>query len=70
MAYYWAANMCFMSFWLDNTYVLSDWLEMEREDCLPYSTGAVTLVVDKSCYRNNTIIQNKVRIWKEMGKHF
>lgn len=73
MAYYWAGNTRFMFFWLDDTYVSSDWLEMERENCLPYSIGSVTLspvVVDKSCYRNNPIIHSTVRIWKQVGKHF
>lgn len=67
--YYWAACLHSLSFWLDDTSLLSGWLEMERED----SIGAVILspvVVDKSCYRHNTVIHNIIRIWKQMGKLF
>lgn len=32
-----------VSFWLDDTYVLSDWSEIKREDCLPYWSDAVIL---------------------------
>ena len=72
-AYYWAAGLRTVSFWLSDTYLSSGWLEMEREDCLPYSIGAVLLspvAVDKSCYRYNPVIHNIIRIWKQMGKHF
>lgn len=36
MRFYWAANIRCISFWLDETIVLASWLDMEREDCLPY----------------------------------
>lgn len=53
--------------------MLSGWLGMEREDCLPYSIGAVILSpvpLNKVSYKHNPIIHNTIRIWKQMGKHF
>lgn len=41
--YYWATNIRSTSYWLDDTAVLPAGLEMEREDCLPFSAGAVIL---------------------------
>lgn len=46
---------------------------MEREDCLPYSIRAVILspvTVSMACYKNNPIIHDTIRIWKQLKKHF
>lgn len=41
--YHWATKICSIGHWLDDTAVLPDGLEMEREDCLPFTVSAVSL---------------------------
>lgn len=60
--YYWAAGIHPTALWLDDDTSSHDGLEMEREDCLPYSIRAVILSpvpVNKACYRYNPIIYDR-----------
>ena len=43
MRYYWAANIHCVSCWLDETIVLNSWLDMEPDDCLLSSLGAIIM---------------------------
>ena len=61
--YYWAANLRAVTFLLDDTLLSSGWLSMEREDCHPFSIGAVILSpvnLEMSLYCNNPIIHSTV----------
>lgn len=58
---------------IDDTALLSKGLQMEREDCLPYSVGAVLLsAVALACslYKNNQIIQSTIKMWIQIKKSF
>lgn len=70
---YWAANLRAVTFWLDDTPPSSSWLHMEREDCHPFSIGAVILSpvnLKMSLYSNSPIIHSTVRIWKKIKVYF
>uniref|UniRef100_A0A673WU00 Reverse transcriptase domain-containing protein n=1 Tax=Salmo trutta TaxID=8032 RepID=A0A673WU00_SALTR len=71
--YYWAANLRAVTFLLDDALPPPSWLSMEREECHPFSIGAVILSpvnLEMSLYRNNPIIHSTVRIWKQIKVHF
>ncbi len=71
--YYWASNIRSVAYLLDDSAVLPVGLEMEREDCLPFSAGAVILSpvpLSKANYSNNPVIHNIIIIWKQLKKHF
>ena len=71
--YYWASNIRSLAYWLDDSALLPDGLEMEREDCLPFTIGAVILspvALNKKIYNKNPIIHSAVRIWKQITNHF
>ncbi|KAF3847910.1 hypothetical protein F7725_020938, partial [Dissostichus mawsoni] len=71
LCYYWAANIRCVYYWLDETVVLADWLDLEREDCLPSSLGAIVMSpvrLKKSYYNNNLIIHNTIQIWRQITK--
>lgn len=71
--YYWAAGLRSIAHWLEDAPSPFNGLEMEREDCLPYSIRAVLLApvkVSKTYYKNNPIIHDTIRTWKQMRKHF
>jgi len=69
--YYWAANIRCISYWLDETVVLANWLDMEREDRFPYSIGAIAMSpihLKKSYYSYNLIIHRTIQIWRQISK--
>lgn len=71
--YYWASAINSFTFWLDTTISPLAWLKMEEEDCHPYSVGAILLAptsIDKSTYNSNAIIDNLIRIWRQIKSHF
>lgn len=71
--YYWATGLRPIAHWLDDAPSPFDGLEMEREDCLPYSLRAVILSsvpVKRAYYKHNPIIHDTIRIWKQLKKHF
>lgn len=71
--YYWATGIRSIAHWLDDTPSPFDGLEMEREDCLPFSIRAVMLSpvpVKRTCFKHNPIIHDTIRIWKQLRKHF
>lgn len=73
MYYYWATNLRIISLLLDDTALLPKGLQMEREDCLPYSIGAVLLSptpLTRAHYNHNPVIHSTVRIWKQIIKQF
>ena len=60
-----------MNFWWVNMDYEPMWLKMEKEDCLPYNVGSVLFApkeVPKKIYRDNPIIYNNRRIWKQIVK--
>lgn len=71
--YYWATGIRSMAHWLDDNPIPYDGLEMEREDCLPYSIRAVVLSpvpVNRSCFKHNPVIYALIRIWRQLRNHF
>ena len=69
--YYWAANIRCISYWLDETVLLASWLDIEREDCFPYSIGAIVMSpihLKKSYYSYNPIIHSTIQIWRQISK--
>lgn len=72
MHYYWAINIRTISGLLDETALIPKGLQMEREDCLPYSVGAILLSPTSLTgmhYKNNPIINNTIRVVKQLRKH-
>lgn len=73
MYYYWATNLRIISLLLDDTALLPKGLQMEREDCLPYSVGAILLSptpLASTLYNNNPVIKSTIKILKQMIKNF
>ena len=71
--YYWATGIHSMAYWLDDNPIPYDGLEMEREDCLPYSIRAVVLSpfpVNRFCFKHNPVIYALIKIWKQLRNHF
>lgn len=69
--YYFAANMQYIAYWLDDTVIMGSWLDMEREDCMPYSLGAIALSpvhFKKTYYNCNPVIHNTIQIWRQIVK--
>lgn len=57
--YYWATGTRSMVYWFDDNPIPNDGLEMEQEDCLPYSIRAVVLFpvpVNRAGFKHNPII--------------
>ena len=51
--------------------MLASWLDMEREDCVPYWIGAIVMSpihLKKSCYSFNPIIHSTIQIWRQISK--
>ena len=60
-----------MNFWWVNMDDEPMWLKMEKEDCLPFNIESIIFApkeVQKKTYRDNPIIHNNRRIWKQIVK--
>lgn len=71
--YYLATNIQYIAHWLDYTAIVGSWLEIEREDCIPYALGAIAIspiCLKKSSYNHNPVIHNTVRVWRQTVKEF
>ena len=69
--YFWAVQIKNMNFWWVNMDHEPMWLKMEKEDCLPFNVGSILFApkeVQKKIYRDNPIIYNNRRIWKQIVK--
>ena len=60
-----------MNYWWVNTDHAPTWLNIEKEDCLPFNVGSIIFApieVQKKIYKDNIIIYNNRRIWKQIVK--
>ncbi|XP_055488550.1 palmitoyltransferase ZDHHC21 isoform X1 [Leucoraja erinacea] len=56
-------------YWLDSSAQQLEWIRMEKEDCAPYDLGAIIfspIKLNNMLYKKNPIIQNTIRIWKQI----
>lgn len=58
--YYFAANIQNITYWLDVTVIIEKWLDIEREDSMPYSLGVIAMscTMSKLYYGYNPVIHN------------
>lgn len=73
MLYDWASTINSFTFWLHTTVSPPVQLKMEKEDCHPYSIGAILLALtlsDQATYNCDPIIHNLIRIWRQIKFHF
>lgn len=71
--HYDACTFCTITVWLDHTFTHPTWIQMEREECIPYEIGALILSpikIDNSTYNNNNITHSIIRIWKQIKSQF
>lgn len=67
--YCWALTIIPFIFWLDPSVSLPKWLQMEQENCHPYSV-AQQYWLDTLIYKHNPIEHNLIRTWKQIKSHF